>query len=331
MNKNTFPEGCFVYVHRRADDGRIFYVGKASSLKRCKSKTGRNIHWERVAAKHGFHVEIVLSGLTNEDACKNEQELIDFFGMENLTNKTLGGEGAPGVVISEKQRRYMSELFKGKKPSENTRIAQIAACSKPVGTVCGLRFSSAREAVKHMRSLGFENACAANILSSLKGKSQKAYGFEWRYLLNDGTLSESKYKKPDFMKVENDIGLSFDSANHAARWCISQGHTKSDDVSSCASNIASAARGKKGSVYAYGFRWRYLESPEGFRELGPKKGRKVLRSDGVLYVSLVEAAKAMPDECGSYRTRLEKITQCCKGVRKEALGFHWRYLDDKGA
>lgn len=327
MKHRELKNPCFVYVHRRTDNNQVFYVGKASSRKRCYSRHGRNKHWERVANKYGFVVDIVLSGLTNEQACKNEIDLIAFYGIENLTNKTTGGEGAPGNVISEKQRKYMSELFKGRPVSEKTRKAQIAACSKPVGTMCGLRFSSAREAVKYLRSLGFENACAANIFSSLKGKSQKAYGFEWRYLLQNGMLSESKYKKPARQKVENDAGFIFECKQDAAKWCISEGHAKASSITTCSTNIWSAITGRRGVVYAYGFRWKNADDPE-FREKESRKGMSIKCSNGMDFRSLNAAAKFIGGENNKNQHINLQIKKCCEGLITEAYGYNWRYLDD---
>lgn len=327
MNHRELKNPCFVYVHRRADNHSVFYVGKGSSRKRCYSKHGRNVHWERVANKYGFVVEIVLSGLTNEQACKNEIDFIAFYGMENLTNKTTGGEGAPGNVISEKQRKYMSELFKGKPVSEKTRKAQIAACSKPVGTVCGLRFSSAKEAVNHLRLLGFENACAANILSALKGKSKHAYGYEWRYILQDGSLSNSNYKKPQRVEVENDAGFKFSSKQDAAKWCIAEGYAKASSITTCSTNIWSAITGRMGVVYAYGFRWKNISDPF-FREKEERKGFGVSCSNGMEFRSINSAAKFIGGENNKNQNINLQIKKCCQGVQEEAYGYKWRYIND---
>ena len=46
----------YVYQHRRADDGGIFYVGKGKG-KRAGERAKRNPFWKNIAAKHGVIAE----------------------------------------------------------------------------------------------------------------------------------------------------------------------------------------------------------------------------------------------------------------------------------
>ena len=50
----------YVYVHRTADTGRIFYVGKGTK-NRAWTKGSRNLHWRNIVNKHGYTVEIVFN------------------------------------------------------------------------------------------------------------------------------------------------------------------------------------------------------------------------------------------------------------------------------
>lgn len=101
-----------VYVHRRADDGRIFYVGKGSREDRASYLKKRNPYWQAVAAKHGVVIEVVATFETDALACECERELIAWYGRENLTNLTDGGEGSVGVVMSAATRAKLSALAK---------------------------------------------------------------------------------------------------------------------------------------------------------------------------------------------------------------------------
>lgn len=98
-----------VYVHRRADDGRIFYVGKGSRDDRATYFKKRNPYWQAVAAKHGVVAEIVARFDTDALACECEQELIAWYGRDNLANLTDGGEGSVAVVMSEATKAKLSE------------------------------------------------------------------------------------------------------------------------------------------------------------------------------------------------------------------------------
>ena len=54
----------YTYVHRRASDNLIFYVGTGQK-RRAWEKRGRNKHWVRTAKKHGIIVEIWNNFETN--------------------------------------------------------------------------------------------------------------------------------------------------------------------------------------------------------------------------------------------------------------------------
>jgi len=153
-----------VYLHRRASDESVFYVGKGNRWRE-NSKAGRNKHWHHTVAKHGLIVEIVARDLTNEEACNMERKLISNYGIDNLVNYTLGGEGSEGYkhtqeAIQKMQGRVLSESHKQKlsqsklkKPSmfwsgktrpEETVLKMSEALSKP-----------SRKMVKDMLLMGF--------------------------------------------------------------------------------------------------------------------------------------------------------------------------------
>ena len=82
----------YIYLHRRNDTGKVFYVGKGMN-RRAWSKKQRNPHWHNVVNKAGFTVEIIAKGLTEEEAYWAEPLLIEAHGLENLTNMRAGGTG----------------------------------------------------------------------------------------------------------------------------------------------------------------------------------------------------------------------------------------------
>lgn len=113
----------YVYVHRTADDGRIFYVGKGSlrtrqKAQRCDraySRARRNQKWQNVAAKHGLTVEIVASFATDADAQQFERSLIQEVGRKHLANLTDGGDGHSGIIASEELRQKRSIAARGRR------------------------------------------------------------------------------------------------------------------------------------------------------------------------------------------------------------------------
>lgn len=99
----------YVYRHIRLDTNKPFYVGIGSDdngkYKRAYNKSKRNIFWKRISNKSDYRIDIVLDGLTWEEACQKEKELIVLYGRYNknlgtLCNLTDGGDGTLGAIQS---------------------------------------------------------------------------------------------------------------------------------------------------------------------------------------------------------------------------------------
>lgn len=111
VDKNIF----YVYLHRKKDDQRIFYVGKGKG-NRYKSISGRNLHWRNTVLKHGWHSEIVHQNLNENQALELEEFLIQVIGLENLCNKNYFNGGKSGYTHSLESKNKMSKCKKGKTP-----------------------------------------------------------------------------------------------------------------------------------------------------------------------------------------------------------------------
>lgn len=123
----------YVYEHWRPDNGTCFYVGKGHR-DRAYSMKGRNSHHKAIIAKLGrlglsIEVRIHKADLTETDAFALECERIAFWRSigDNLVNRTNGGDGVRGHLISEEQRRKISEANRGKRRSAETRARMSAA------------------------------------------------------------------------------------------------------------------------------------------------------------------------------------------------------------
>ena len=99
----------YVYRHIRLDTNQPFYIGIGSDdsgkYKRAYNKSKRNIFWKRISIKSDYKIDIVLDGLTWEEACQKEKELIALYGRYNnnlgtLCNLTDGGDGTLGAIQS---------------------------------------------------------------------------------------------------------------------------------------------------------------------------------------------------------------------------------------
>lgn len=109
----------YVYEHWRLDRDECFYVGKGKQ-NRAYSRGGRNSHWNNIVAKlerigSGYEVRLVMTGLAELESFSLEKERIAFWKNKvDLCNKTDGGDGVSGLVMSKHSRQKMSEKAKGR-------------------------------------------------------------------------------------------------------------------------------------------------------------------------------------------------------------------------
>jgi hypothetical protein len=122
----------YVYLHRRASDNEIFYVGKGKGRRAYKNDR-RSSLWNSIKDKHGLVIEIYKDNLSEKEALDIEMSLIKTIGRIDLGTGTLanftdGGdttnlsptarqkisEKAKARVITDEQRRRRSEEKTGK-------------------------------------------------------------------------------------------------------------------------------------------------------------------------------------------------------------------------
>ena len=111
----------YTYAHITADTNQIFYIGKGCRQRAYSTK--RNKHWKSIVAKHGFNVEILANWDSEFEAFEHEKLLIASFKDMNykLANKTDGGEGTSGIIMTAEHKRKLSLAKQGRKLPEETR------------------------------------------------------------------------------------------------------------------------------------------------------------------------------------------------------------------
>lgn len=136
----------YVYVHRRATDGSIFYVGKGKG-KRAESKWGRSSHWHNVVNKNGYICEIIKRFDSEACAFSFEKMLISIHGRNNLVNKTDGGEGVSGRKYNGCERIAAMARMLGRKNTEKHIAAVVAFHTgrKRTQETCDLISNKAKE------------------------------------------------------------------------------------------------------------------------------------------------------------------------------------------
>lgn len=199
----------FTYLHRTADAGRVFYVGKGTR-DRERVSTGRSEYWSRVAKKHGFVPEILARWTSEEEAFEHERFLIACFkdmGFQ-LCNLTDGGEGASGMVQSEETKQKRNVQLRGRRKSPETiarmKAAQankvmsesqkaklsaywkgkVEGANNPFAKRCqcvetGVVYDTYTLAGDWLKSLGYAKASFKNISAVINGEKKTAYGYKW--------------------------------------------------------------------------------------------------------------------------------------------------------
>ena len=118
-----------IYLHKRKDNQKVFYVGVGKDVKRANQKIGRNKHWHHIVNKAGYTIEVTHTDLLWEEALSIEKYLISFYGRKDLNlgelcNLTDGGQGCLSVIFTDERRQKISEkakLRKGKYSEEQRK------------------------------------------------------------------------------------------------------------------------------------------------------------------------------------------------------------------
>jgi hypothetical protein len=140
----------YVYRHIRHDKNIPFYIGVGLSDKNYfrayqKSKSKRSEYWHNIS-QNGYDVEILMDGLTKEQAFEKEKEFIKLYGRKNnntgiLCNMTDGGENPPinvGDKNPAKRKEVREKLSKQRigikltnEHRKNLSISSIRSGKKP--------------------------------------------------------------------------------------------------------------------------------------------------------------------------------------------------------
>jgi hypothetical protein len=117
----------YTYIHRTADDGRIFYVGKGVGY-RLSAKNGRNKYWHNIVNKHGFRYEVCSYWDTDADAYEHEKLLILCFKdlgitLANLNDGGKGGTSGRKMPTGQYEKHVARVRLQAQDPIRNAKIS----------------------------------------------------------------------------------------------------------------------------------------------------------------------------------------------------------------
>lgn len=166
----------YIYLHRRNDTDKVFYVGKGSG-RRIHSYGNRNKYWHRIVSKVGYSAEIFAYFIDEKDALLEEVKLIFEFRQLGLCEANLneGGTGLAGRSHSEETKLKISKRSQGcnnpmfglKRPHSSENLKKMRGENHPyskkvIDTITKKVYPSVGEAA---RQLGYRPPTLATMLN----------------------------------------------------------------------------------------------------------------------------------------------------------------------
>lgn len=324
----------YVYIHRRATDNKVFYVGKGHAGRAWSSK-GRNKYWHKIVGKHGFIVEIALTGIQEWYTLEREIELIAkfrAFGFE-LANVTDGGDGVSGLKFTAASRKRMSDTHKARYASNPELRAKISArmTNMPAEEKAEM-LCKASEAIKSpdVRKKLSEASKAMWGAAEFREKHSAAMS-EVRanpvYMDKHREATKAAKLRPEARKRQSDLMTSLMSdPNRRAQ--IGQAVKlayQSEDVKARHKEATAVAVSRVEAQAKYR---AAMASPEVRAKISAAQEHKLVpvvcvETRAVFSSALV--AEQWLKEGGHTHAQHNAIRGACKGKRKTAYGFHWNY------
>lgn len=310
-NMNESRNYC-VYVHTSPSGKK--YVGQTGQkperrwgkdgayyLRKNKNGEYKQRYFANAIIKYGWdniEHEIIASNLTKEEADNFEKLLIEKLNTKNHKygyNLKDGGIGGGG--FSEEVLKKMSESHKGKKQSEETikkrfenlRDKNHPNYGKPLSEDVRQKVSNATKGEKHhMYGKHFSEEHKKKISASLKRQKVVQYDLQKKIIKIWDCMGD----------VERELGIS------------------KGNVSACC---------KRKNKTAGGFIWRYYE--EDFTDELHVWNKNIQVAQYSLSGELIGIFSSLKEASSKIGVNSKTISLCCKGNRKTAGGYIWKYYE----
>ncbi|PGT01860.1 NUMOD1 domain-containing DNA-binding protein [Bacillus cereus] len=258
--------------------------------------------------------EIIANNIPELSAKELEKFYIKEWDLMNPVkgyNKTIGGDGAPGLVRTGAANKNSRE---GQKGSTTKKVLQF--------NIDGTFIKEFETMTEAYRETGVHYSKISEVCN---GNRRTSGGFMWRFedieRDNEGNIEPAKPKQKLTQKkvfqyeVDGTLIKTYVSTMEAAK-VIGIDNSK----------ICAVCNGRRKTVKGYVFRYEGsdFKGYSGFKPNGFRKKVKKMDLDGEVlevYNSLSEAAR-------KNKTAPSNIGNCCRGMSKTAIGYKWCFVEE---
>lgn len=319
-----------VYIH--ISPSNKVYVGITSKDPHERWNNGwgyyKNNYFWKAIQKYGwdnFEHKILFKGLTKEEACKKEVELIAFYNSTNRNsgyNLSIGGSyGALGVVRSKETKEKLRKANLGKRMSDDVKQKMSESSSRKKAVQ---QFDINGQLIAEYCSISVAEketqTTAPNIIACCNGDQITAGGFIWKYKDAVVVLNIRKDCRKKMVLQFTKDGEQIANYNSVSDAEKATGISRKSIERCCRNQNKSAC----------GYVWKYYDDQIDFDSVTyieytyQTKAVVQFTKQGVRinqYVSAQEAERYTGISEGN-------IQQCCRRKTKSSGGFVWRYDDD---
>lgn len=245
-----------------------------------------------------FKKEILLENTTESEAKALETLLIKICQSNNPDygyNLTEGGEGTNGLKLSEEQKEHLRQINLGKHHTEETKL-KMSAAHKGNKYNLGRKLSEEHKKMISEREKGSKNPRARKVICL---ETLKVYDTMTQAREETGATKITECCQ-HYYKHKSSAGL---------HWEYYDDRLSDEDYKDILDRLLKEEYENK----------HHPPSEENRRKTSERSSVSVICVEtGTIFMSMEEA-------CKKYKIIKANLCNCCKGKRKTAGGFHWRY------
>lgn len=262
-----------------------------------------------------FDKEILVEDLTENDAKEMEIFFIKLFKSNEKKhgyNLTDGGEGTSGRIVSEETRRIISEKNKGKKLTEEQKehLRQINL-GKRQSEETKRKRSESMKGKKHPHKRVFSEEEKKRLSDNFKGSNnplaRKVICLETLKVYDTATQAR---EETGATKITHCCKHYYKhKSSNGLHWEYYDENLTDDDYKEILSRLLKEEYENK----------HHSPSEQNRRKTSERS------SIPVMCIETGEIFKSIRAACNKYKIDPPNLCNCCKGKKKTAKGYHWKY------